>query len=364
MTSLMQRPAALVLVLVACTHHQSDDWSTTRTFSFGPFDIQPTEEIVDDCVQITLGNNEDIYVSAVELTTGPGFHHSNWFFVPLNIFPGPQSDLLTNDDANSRLDDGTYKCKDRQFDIAVAGIKGNVLFAQSTQNAHEIQQFPSGAALKIPAHSKLVAQIHLLNSSDNALHLAPTIALTPLPAASVTTTLVGMSFENHSLGLPPNAQSAFTVDCDLMPQWQILYNQGAVSSPTPNFKFYYALAHYHVLGTGMQIAALQPDDTTSSMIFQTTSTIGDALGAQIDPLFDMSGFSRIRFTCDYYNNTANTVVWGVGSNEMCVFLAFTDSTFKWGGGETTDEPPPNPPTLVNGVETFSASCSVFARDAT
>ena len=46
----------------------------------------------------------------------------------------------------------------------------------------------------------------------------------------------------------------------------------------------------------------------------------------------MTGYTRLRFSCDYYNNTAADGSWGVGNSEMCVFLAFSDSKFNWGGG--------------------------------
>src|SRR4051812_27337325 len=54
-----------------------------RAYPFGPFTVQPNQEISDQCVQITLNNDDVMYVNQVELQTGgPGFHHSNWMFVP------------------------------------------------------------------------------------------------------------------------------------------------------------------------------------------------------------------------------------------------------------------------------------------
>ena len=76
----------------------------------------------------------------------------------------------------------------------------------------------------------------------------------------------------------------------------------------------------------------------------------------------MTGYTRLRFSCDYYNNTANVVPWGVGSNEMCVFLAFSDSKFNWGGGVTSDDAPGDP-TDVNGVMSYTHTCQVLANDA-
>jgi hypothetical protein len=326
------------------------DETTPRTFSFGPFALQPGEELNGKCVQITLDNSDYVYVNQVELTTGPGFHHSNWFFDPIFSF--------------GNAADGVFNCSDRDFNEPVAAIQGGVLFAQSTQAPHEIQSFPAGVAIKIPPHSKLVAQLHLLNPTDNVLMLSPTIALTPIPAATVMTVLAGVSFEDHALGLPPMRQSRFTVDCDLTNQWQTLFSTGKVASDHPDFKFYYALAHYHALGTGMTVEAVKPDGTAAT-IYTTAQHVGDALGGRIDPTFDMSGYSRIRFSCDYTNPTNATVRWGVGNQEMCVFLAFTDATYNWGGGVVSDQPP-GTPTDINGVMTYTVpppGCSVYANDA-
>jgi hypothetical protein len=178
-----------------------------------------------------------------------------------------------------------------------------------------------------------------------------------MPAAAVTTRLAGMAFDNRALGLPPNMPSRFTIDsCDLL---------GADQSPPKpwpplNFKVYYALAHYHTLGAQMTIDAVKPDGT-SATIFTTTSRVGDTLGGPIDPPFDMTGYAKLRFSCDYFNNTNATVVWGNGGGEMCVFLAFTDSPDNYGGGVLTSQLPATG-TNVGGVMTFTHACdTVFAN---
>ena len=333
----------LLLAMVACATTPTTpapDPTAPLTFAFGPYDIPAQTEDTKDCVQITMHNDAAVFVNTVELTTGPGFHHSNWFYVPEHTFPG---------------DDGTYACNDRNFSEPVAAIQGGVLFAQSTQAAHEIQQFPPGHVVKIPARSKIVAQIHLLNAGDNPVSLAPTIVLTPIAEADVTTTLAGISFEDQALGLPPNAQSRFSVECDFAPKHEALFGT------PPNFHIFYALAHYHTLGTGLDLEAVKPDGTTA-MVYSTQNRVGDALGGPIAPAFDMTGYTKLRMTCDYFNPRAATVGWGNGDQEMCVFLAFTDSPYNWGGGVTTSDPPGDP-TLVGNVMTYSHACTLFANDA-
>ena len=329
-----------IVLLGACTSSATNDTSP-QTFPFGPYTVTAGMEVTTDCVQITLHNDHDLYVNSVTLDTMAGFHHSNWFFVPEADFFG---------------DDGTFTCTDRNFSEPAAAIFGGVLFAQSTQSAHEVQKFPDGVAIHIPAHSKLVAQIHLFNPSDNDVMSSPTIELTPIAEADVTTQLSAISFEDMALGLPPRENSQFTVDCDLAPASQ------SVSGGPPSFKIYYALAHYHALGTGMTVEALKDDDTTATTIYTTQTKIGDALGGVLDPAFDFTGYTRLRFSCDYYNDTDATVSWGNGTAEMCVFLAFSDSAYNWGGGVTSQDAP-GTPTAVDGVMTYTHPCTVFANAA-
>jgi hypothetical protein len=326
---------ALALGVSACS--SSNDES--GRYPFGPFDIAASQEIVDKCVQISLNNPEALYVQSVELTTGPGFHHSNWLFVPDAAFAGS---------------DGTFTCADRNYNEEMAAALGGVLFAQSTQLAHEVQSFPAGVAVKIPPQSKIVASIHLLNATDAALHLSPNIRITTIPQAEVKTLLAGISFEDHALALPSHAQSRFSTECDLAP----LYNQKFQHDP--DFKVYYALAHYHVLGMGLQLEAVKPDGTTTT-VFSTAHQVGDTLGGPVAPSFDMTGYTRLRLTCDFFNPRDAVVGWGVGDQEMCVFLAFSDSKAQWAGGALTSDPG-TPTTGGDGVMSFSQSCTVAALD--
>ncbi len=309
-------------------------------YPFGPFDLAPSQEVVGSCVQISLHNSEALYVQSVELTTGPGFHHSNWLFVPDTAFPGS---------------DGTFSCDERGYNEGIAATLGGVLFAQSTQLSHEIQAFPAGVAVRIPPQSKLIAQIHLLNAQDVALHLTPTIQLTTVAESEVKTLLSAISFEDDALALPSHAQSRFSVECDLAPLYQQQFQR------EPDFKMYYGLAHYHTLGIGLQLEAVKPDGT-AAMVFTTAHRVGDTLGGPIDPSFDMTGYTRLRMTCDYFNPRDTVVGWGVGDQEMCVFLAFSDSKANWAGGAVTTDP--GPPTIgSDGVVSFSQSCAVLALPA-
>jgi hypothetical protein len=335
----MRKLAALLLGLslaavAACSEEDA------HSYDFGPYTIKPGQEVVKDCVQITLHNTEAVYVQAVELTTGPGFHHSNWLYVPEHVFAG---------------EDGTFDCDDRGYSEAVAAVFGGVLFAQSTQVAHEIQAFPPGVVVKLPPRTKLVAQIHLLNSTEAPLTLKPNIKLATLPAEQVVTQLSGISFQDQALWLPANRESRFTVECNLATDHRKLLGRD------PDFNIYYALAHYHDLGTGLTLEAVR-EDGSATTIFTTTTKVGDTLGGPLEPAFSMKGYSKLRFSCDFYNPRPEVVRWGVGDQEMCVFLAFSDSTYNWGGGANdTDEPAGNETQVGNALH-YSNGCAVFGTD--
>ena len=335
----MRRPGLALVMLAACSGGGGED--PHRVFEFGPFDIAAQEELTGTCVAITLHNTETLYVNSVELTTGPGFHHSNWFFVPEHIFPGP---------------DGTFACKDRNFNIAAAAAVGGIFFAQSTQAPHEVQAFPPGMAIPLAPNTKLVAQVHLLNRSDEALQIKPNIAVTLLPEAEVATKLAGISMEFHPLSLPPRKQSRFSVDCDLAPLHQMNLARD------PDFHIYYTLAHYHQYGTRMLLEAVTAAGVAST-IYTTTNAIGDALGGPLSPAFAMAGNTRLRLTCEYYNNTDAMIYYGNGDGEMCVFLAFSDSAWLWGGGVLDETPDPTSGVEQGGVMTFTRNCQLFTREA-
>lgn len=322
-----------LLALVACGSGGGSA-DSPRTFTFGPYHLEPSQEIVDQCVSATLHNDTELAINAVELSTATGFHHSNWFFVPDNLYAGP---------------DGTWPCADRNFDQANAASAGGVLFAQSTQSPHEVQAFPPGHAIVIPPNSKIVATTHLLDAGDSALDVPLSITLTPI--SEVTTRLAGLSFENVGIALPPHRASKFTIDCDIATQ-----SMNLTGAP-PDFNIYYGLAHYHSLGTGLSLEAIKADGTATT-VYETTNRIGDTLGGQITPAFSMQGYAKLRMSCSYNNDRDTTVGWGVGDQEMCVVLAFTDSPFVWGGGVINND---GPGTMVDtGTEVdFTHACSLI-----
>jgi len=295
-------------------------FKASLSHSFDPIDIGVGEEIADLCQSWVLGNEETLYVNKIRQDNGGGWHHSNWFFVPEAVYPpnleaeGPDATL-----------EGTWRCRDRGFREFLAAAAGGVFFAQSTQTLEEVQAFPPGAVLEISPHSVIVGDTHLLNISAAPMSSAMTMAVETIPAEDVQVLLTPFSFSNTSLDIPPQKESRFSMTCDLRPAFQGLLGAD------PDYKVYYVLAHYHQWGNFFNLSFAYEDGRRNT-ILELRNRIGEPIGKTIDPPMSNDGAMGLQVDCGYINNTDNTLTYGLGGHEMCVFLAYTNSNLKVGIG--------------------------------
>jgi hypothetical protein len=90
---------------------------TANLHDFATFSVDAGTEIRGLCQSWTIGNEEDLWINAVELTQDELSHHSIWTFVPEDQFTGP---------------DGVWPCKERNYNELQGTLAGGVLYAQST----------------------------------------------------------------------------------------------------------------------------------------------------------------------------------------------------------------------------------------
>jgi len=282
----------------------------TLSHDFPSFDVEPGEEHDRYCQSWTLDNDETLWVEAVEMTNGGSFHHSNWFYVPEDRYDGP---------------DGTWECDERGFDNALAGGIGGVLFAQSTQVLEEAQRFGDGRVIAIPPRSRIVGNVHVLHARPEPLETHIQLRLRTIDEFAVDTVLTPFSLSYFGLDLPAHQKSRFTVECEIRGEHLRRFRR------EPDFSFQYVLPHYHDLGELMRLEGVREDGDTFT-IYESSSAVGEPLGGTLSPAVSVDGAHALRLTCGYDNPTDQRIQWGIGDQEMCVFLAFTDSEHKWGGG--------------------------------
>jgi hypothetical protein len=302
--------------------------------SFGDYLMTPFLEI-EPCVQWTLRNEQAIYVNAVTLVNDGGYHHSNWFAVPEDVFPG---------------EDGYWKCNDRGYNEITAAVEGTVLFAQSTQSREEVMRLSPGAVIKIPPRHKIVAGVHLLNLGSADLESELRMGLEIIHPRDVEAVLAPMHLDYRDLAIPAGKRSRFTGECSFRATYE-----KALKKPF-EMKLYYVLPHYHYLGEyfGLQVLGGARD---GEVLFQLDGFNGDANGRAFDPPVDLSDAEGLRFACGFNNWLNKDVGYGIGDNEMCMMLGLVDSRViiesrVTGGSELLG--------VEDGVVLHGAACDNYA----
>lgn len=327
----------LATVALGCSSSNGDSGEASETL--GPpdlshaFESQTLEVGYEDdttCLSWTLGNEEELWVNRVDGYNDGGWHHSNWFFVDEDTYSGP---------------DGAWPCDDRGFETVSTGISGGVFFAQSTQATHDAQQFPPGAAFRIPPRSRVVGQVHLLNTTPQVLTTGFRFEVRTIEKEEVTQRMNPISISNLLLNLPPRSRSRFDMTCEFEPSFM---ERGY----EPSFDIFYVLPHYHELGTGMSLR-LSGGSRDGELVFNTESSVGEPLGVSLEPPVSFDGATGLKLSCEYDNPRDEIVKYGIGDQEMCVFLAFTNSPLGMAGaslGRNEDLG------MIDGVPTTETPC--------
>ncbi len=286
---------------------EDEDPPVVVTHSFGSLKLAANSD-TNRCVQWTVNNDEHLYVQSVLLANSGALHHSNWYVVPEEEYPG---------------EDGYFPCGERDFNDLAAALKGSVLFAQSTQAFTDDQRFIDGAVVKVPARNKVMATVHTVNAAPREVDTELRMSFELVHPSEVETVVAPISAQYRELAIPPATRSSFTTRCD----WSSSY-YGAVGAP-PDFKIHYILPHYHYLGERFELRVVG-GERDGELIYELDGFTGDALGRTYDPPLELPGATGFEFSCAYNNWTENTVGWG-GKGEMCVALILAESEAMLGG---------------------------------
>ncbi len=312
----------------------TEDTQATLTHDFGEITLSPGEELPSDCVSWTLDNEKPLYVNKVTLGNGGAYHHSNWFVVPEQSYPGP---------------DGRFPCAEREFDETVASIIGTVLFAQSTQSLLEEQPFAPGVVVKIPPRHKIVATIHLLNPSFRAHKTFLRLGLDLIHPRDVDVVLTAFRLNYGALDIPPESEARFTAECDFEEIFDTI-----IQKPL-DLKLHWVLPHYHYLGNYFSVELLGgPMD--GQVIHSLDTFNAEPNGKSLDPPIDLaaSGARGLRMTCGYRNPRDESVGFGIGDQEMCVMLGLAESEMLLDGAVHTGNQVDG---VVDGIVMNSGPCT-------
>ena len=206
-----------------------------------------------------------------------------------------------------------------------------MIFAQSTQVRQELQRFPEGVAVRIPPYSRIIGATHILNVLPETLTTTSSFNLYVIEEEAVKVPLSPFRLTYSDLAIAPQSQSAAEGACDIAERYE------ALKVGDFDLKLYYALPHFHNLGTGFELSVYGgPRD--GEMIFEQGGYGLDPFGRMFDPPVDLSEAKGLRSRCVYDNPRPEAVGWGIGDQEMCVMLGFADSPLAFAASvnETSD----------------------------
>ncbi|MGM0557976.1 MAG: hypothetical protein ACQEVA_16440, partial [Myxococcota bacterium] len=327
-----------LLVLAACEDTDKADPSEEAAQSnellhaFPKMTMEPGSEKVE-CIQWSVQNEKSLYVNSVTMANDGGFHHSNWFVVPEDVFAG---------------DDGFFDCEERGWSNVTAATRGTVLFAQSTQAFTETQSFPGGVTLEIPPNHKVVGNLHLLNAAPRELDTQIRLKLGLVHPRDVENIATPFQMVYSDLAIPGKSESMFMAECDLRDQYERTTGQS-----WDELEIYHVLPHYHELGNHFELRKYGGEDD-GELIHKISGFDAEANGKSFEEPVSLAGTDGLSFGCGFDNPREDTIGWGIGDQEMCMMLGYSNGQGVFegnvrSGSERVGE--------VDGTVRFTGPCS-------
>ncbi len=258
-------------------------------------------------------------VGGGKLVTGPGMHHGN---------------VTTR----KRTGDGIRPCDDDEgalfggeADDILDG--GAVLFGSTTQFVgEEWQSFPDGMGYPIADGYEIVARMHYLNTTGEALSVAPTYEWFTIDESTVVHTLGPFAWALAGWEIPPLSDLTVSATC----------------SPTKDMHLVNVLPHMHALGTAFFGEYVGGERDGARWLDSVGYDPEGGVIRQYTPAIDLSVAEDVRFGCSWRNTHDKVIVEGVGDNEMCILFgyaypyehAYSAQAFANGGCAMVTPPPP------------------------
>jgi len=234
-------------------------------------------------------------VGGGKLTVGKGMHHGNITTRP-------------------KTGEGVRPCPAGDGSMGVGGegedilLGGAVLFGSSTQiTGTEWQSFPEGMGYRLRDGFEIVARMHYLNVTPDALTASPEYEWFTIDEASVTQELGPFAWTMHGWEIPPLSKLTVTASCDL---------------PAP-MHLISVLPHMHRLGTRFT-AGFWGGKFDGKLFLDSVGYAPDK-GVLTDydpPGVDLSQGDGATFSCSWNNTLDKTIVDGIGDNEMCILFGY------------------------------------------
>jgi len=248
-----------------------------------PFWLQPGKE-KERCWFIQADNDMPATVTKMEIVARPGMHHS----------------ILTKTD--QRFDNHKEDCFG--FPTALLGdFTGEFpspMFGTSTQVYEESLEFPEGVGVRIQGSQQFVLNYHYLNATTERIPAEIWVNLYFAEPGEVQEYAETYFYGNvGGIGMDPYERQTITTECD-MP------NSVNVVSMTP-----------HLHERGSHFSAWRDGDEGETFLYEEEGWF-DPQTQVFEPVVPFGMSDKLRFTCEWENDTDQFVRFGETSeDEMC-----------------------------------------------
>ncbi len=274
-----------LVTLCGCGSDVTNGDSNTPISSTGGNVSNEWTNLVDGTWQMTAGKEgywcsrktitHDTYVKAFRADAPQGTHHTL-----LLVTPGGAAD-------------SEEQCG------PVLGA--NMIFASGIGTAD--LSLPDGVAVKIPAGSQLLLNLHLFNASANTIGGVSGILVKTVAATDVKEEAEMVFGGPTNIQIPPNSSQTVEGSC-VFPGKTTIWS---------------VWAHMHQYGTNMKVT--YDGASGSKVLHDGPYSFEEQINYLIDPVIVNAG-EEVRIECTYQNPTSQTISWGDSSNSEMCFAGF------------------------------------------
>jgi hypothetical protein len=174
-------------------------------------------------------------------------------------------------------------------------------------------ELPEGFAHRIAAGTQMVAQLHLLNTTNKPIRDAVEIRLRA-STAEAPKPVAGYAFGNFDVHLPPLQASSLQGECDVKEDVRILA----------------AFPHMHLLGKRLTFDVARAGGEFAQVFERNPYDFDDQHMESLD--LSLSVGDRTRVNCEYENPYDHEITFGESTtNEMCFLVGFAADREKISG---------------------------------
>lgn len=200
---------------------------------------------------------------------------------------------------------------------------GSVLFGSSTQFVgEEWQSFPDGMGFPIAEGYEIVARMHYLNTTPEALTVAPSYEWFTIDEATVEKPLGPFAWVLTGWEIPPLSTHTVTGRCNTLPGPMQVVN---------------AMPHMHALGTEFFGEYVGGDLDGERWLDSTGYDPEEGVITQYTPAIDLAQGEGFTFGCTWKNTYDKVINEGVGDDEMCILFGYAYPYDHAYSGQATDD---------------------------